>query len=167
MGKLQLTRAYPVLYNKSAVAALVRQCLIGECGGRFFLLPKIRKTRGFSGFNAHPTYSDKTFPRTTSISCASLLEKDKPLPIFLLLNIHKERSKYCASWGSSDKMKLVAVSYLQVPGESPGFLRVNTQTFGAPNRIRTCGLSLRRRTLYPLSYRGWTSTILHIYPGAY
>ena len=24
----------------------------------------------------------------------------------------------------------------------------------APNRIRTCGLLLRRQTLYPLSYRG-------------
>ena len=32
--------------------------------------------------------------------------------------------------------------------------RAHLDAICAPNRIRTCGLSLRRRTLYPLSYRG-------------
>ena len=30
---------------------------------------------------------------------------------------------------------------------------------GAPDKIRTCGLSLRRRTLYPLSYWGPPDTV--------
>src|SRR5437879_4941722 len=28
-------------------------------------------------------------------------------------------------------------------------------SMGAPSRIRTCDLLLRRQSLYPLSYRGW------------
>ena len=36
-----------------------------------------------------------------------------------------------------------------MPSDQRGFA-------GAPSRIRTCGLLLRRQSLYPLSYRGWT-----------
>ena len=48
-------------------------------------------------------------------------------------------------------------------GAPPGATRARRRDFplrrralarGAPDRIRTCGLLLRRQTLYPLSYRG-------------
>ena len=47
------------------------------------------------------------------------------------------------------ELLLVAVSN---PPRSVGVLR--QLPIGAPGRIRTCGLLLRRQTLYPLSYGG-------------
>jgi hypothetical protein len=43
------------------------------------------------------------------------------------------------------------------------------ENVGAPGRIRTCGLLLRRQTLYPLSYGGgyWVTAPMGVHRLAY
>lgn len=66
-----------------------------------------------------------------------------------------QKSPMSGKWRGFSHLDYIAIYYIAIFK-----MALSYRKLGAPDRIRTCDLSLRRRTLYPLSYWGWALLIL-------